>query len=157
MARASSNSPESRVEIPAVRGTNPASDVGAISPSSTGDPSSASLLEEQFTCVGSGLAGEFNKGQGLVHRLNSLVAHRSTSTATKDSWKAKWTAAIHRGNPVRSPDGHSQHAHRTGGAIKRVEAHVPPRLPDRTAQTRRLAKTETPPPRSASQRPKHRA
>src|ERR1700686_5219462 len=75
MARASSNSPELRVEIPAVRGTNPASDVGAISPSSTGDPSSASLLEEQFTCVGSRLAGEFNKGQGLVHRLTRIMHH----------------------------------------------------------------------------------
>src|SRR3984893_8576335 len=64
-----------RVEIPAVRGTNPASDVGAIYPSSTREPSTASLLEEQFTCVGSRLAGEFNKGQGLVHRLTRIMHH----------------------------------------------------------------------------------
>src|ERR1700682_3430125 len=93
-----------------------------------------SLLEDQFTCVGSRLAREFKKGRGFVHHLNSWVAHGSESTATKNSRNAKWTAAIHGGNPVRSPDGDSQHAHRRGGATLRVEVHVPPRLLDRTAQ-----------------------
>jgi hypothetical protein len=93
------------------------------SSASIGNSSFAGLTEEQFLCVRPRVVDEPNPRPAIVHRLNSIVAHRFVSPAERNSPKAKWKiglgASIHGTAQARGP---AMHSHGKVAATRHVGA-----------------------------------
>jgi len=114
---------QERVGIEAALTSASADGDDPISPLYFDISSKDSVTEEQFSCIRPHVAAELPQREGIVRRLNSIVAHVSLLTAERNRPQTKWKTAgqllARRMSLRRTPADHSrQHAKWKGAASR---------------------------------------